>query len=234
MRGLWVAVVSAAALAACSGGGETITAFDDTPTRIEVEIASGNVSIVGNAGVAGAEIAADITEGDAAPSFDLTAGVLTVTDACDTDAGCGANYNIAVAGDADVAVTVTNGNVTVANLDGATTLDVTDGNVALASITGDVQVRIDGGDLLATRLTATTATFESAAGDLDVTFDEPVTTLVATTEKGSITVQLPDGAYAFETNAPDGTVDLTIDNDAAAANTVTLTATAGDITVYRR
>ena len=57
--------------------------------------------------------------------------------------------------------------------------------------------------------------------------------LVVTTDKGDVTVQLPDGSYAFDTDPEDRT-ELRIDSSVGAANTVTLSTGDGDIVVYRR
>ena len=67
-----------------------------------------------------------------------------------------------------------------------------------------------------------------------LTFDLPVTTLVVATSDGDVTVQLPDGPYAFDLSAPDGSVDNRLDDDPAAPNTIALTTDRGSVTVYRR
>lgn len=234
MRSLWMVLAAAVAVAACGGNAGSVTEFDESPSSIQVEIARGNVTIIGNAAVGGASIEADLRDGDPAPSYDLAAGVLTVSDECGTDEGCRADYTVSIAGDADVMVATADGNVALTDLAGAVTLDVTRGDVTLNTVSGDMQVVIEEGSVLGTRLVADAATFESQRGDLDVTFDEPVMTLVVATDRGDITVQLPEAAYAFDATAPNGSVDLALEDDPAATNVVTLDAGNGSITVYRR
>lgn len=234
MRSLWMVLTVAVAMAACGGGAESVTEFEDSPSGVEIEIARGNVSIVGNASVDGASVDAAIQDGDPSPSYELESGVLAISDACDGDTGCRADYVVSIAGDADVTVTTADGNVALTDLTGTVTVDVADGDVTLASLTGDMRVALGTGGVLGTRLVSDAATFETQEGDVDVTFDEPVTRLVVVSEDGDITVQLPEAPYAFDVSAPNGAIDLVLDDDATAANTVTLEAGNGDITVYRR
>jgi DUF4097 and DUF4098 domain-containing protein YvlB len=234
MRSLWMALAAAVALTACGGDAGSITELDDSPSSIEVEIASGNVTIVGNASVGGTSIEATIRDGEPDPSYELAGGVLTISDRCDAATACRVDYVVSIAGDADVTVSTRSGNVALTDLTGAMTIDATDGDVTLATVSGDLDVAVGTGSVLGTRLESVTATFEAQQGNVDVTFDEPVTTLVVATADGDITVQLPDAPYAFETSAPNGTVDILIEVDATAANAVTLDARNGDITVYKR
>jgi hypothetical protein len=234
MRSMWMVLVVAVAVAACGGGTGSITEFEESPTSIDLDVAAGNLTIVGNASIGGASIQADIREGDPEPAYDLVGGVLTVSDNCTPDTDCRVDYIVSIAGDADVTVLTASGNVAVTELAGAVTVDAMDGNVSLTAITGDIQVAIGTGGVLGTRLESALASFETGRGDLDVTFDEPVATLVVASEDGDVTVQLPDAAYTFDTSAPNGSVDNLLDNDPAASNTISLSSANGNITVYRR
>lgn len=218
-------------VAACGGGDAgSVTEFDDIPERIEVDIAAGNVAVTGNANVSGVSVEAEI-DGDATPSFELADGVLTVGDDCTSD--CRIDYSIFTEGEATVVIATDDGNVTINNLNGAVTVDAPAGAVTLGSVSGDLQVIVGEGSVLGTRLEATTATIEATDGDIDVTFDEVVMTLVIATDRGDVTVQLPDGAYAFDTTPQDRS-ELRIDDTPEAANTVVLSTGDGEIIVYRR
>lgn len=234
MRSMRMVLVVGVAVAACGGGAGSITEFEESPTTIDLDVAAGNVTIVGNASIPGTSIQADIQEGDPEPAYDLAGGVLTISDSCTPDIDCRVDYIVSVAGDADVTVLTASGNVTVTELSGVVTVDAMDGNVSLTAITGDIQVVIGTGGVLGTRLEAAFASFETGKGDLDVTFDEPVATLVLASEDGDVTVQLPDAAYVFDASAPNGSVENLLDNDPAAANTISLSSANGNITVYRR
>jgi hypothetical protein len=227
-------LAAAVACAACGGDAGSATEFEESPSSIQVDVARGNITIIGNAAVAGTSIEAEIRDGDPTPTYDLADGALMISDECGTDEGCRADYRVSIAGDADVTVATADGNVALTDLAGGVSLDITQGDVTLSSVSGDMQVVIEEGNVLGTRLIADSATFETQRGDLDVTFDDPVTTLVVASDDGDITVQLPDAAYTFETTAPNGAVDLALDNDPAATNQVTLDAGNGNITVYRR
>lgn len=227
---LFIAALSAL-VAACGGGDAgSITEFDDVPQRIEVDIAAGNVTVTGNANISGVSIDTEI-DGDATPSFELANGVLTVNDDCTSD--CRIDYSILTEGEATVVIATDDGNVSVNQLTGAVTVDATNGAVSLASVVGDLQIIVGEGSVLGTRLESTTATFEAIEGNIDVTFDEVVTTLVIATDRGDVTVQLPDAAYAFDTT-PEDQSELRIDNTPDAANTVVLSTGDGEVVVYRR
>ncbi len=227
------AAALAAVLAACGGGGDADTVeLAETPTAVEVAISSGSVQISVNANVGGATVSTAV-DGDVESTIEIVDGVLGIVDTCDgTD--CSVDYTITTGSDVSVAVTTDDGNVTVANSEGDVTVGIGDGNLSLASVTGDLQVVMGDGDVIGTRLQAATATFDVEKGNIDITFDEVVTTLVASTGEGDVTVQLPDGEYAFDTTPEEDGVDLLIDSTDGAANTVTLATGGGDITVYRR
>lgn len=230
MRITRTVIVLSLALAACADGGGNVIEFDEIPQSVEVSIAAGNVTVTGNAAVDTASVETAI-DGDATPSLELADGVLRVTDDCADD--CRVDYSIAVAEDADVVVSTSEGSVTVSDITGAVTIDAPDGAVTLASVNGDLQVIVGEGDVLGTRLESETATFEVGDGDVDVTFDEVIATLIVATDQGDVTIQLPDGAYVFDTDPEDRT-ELRIDPTSGAANSVTLATGDGDIIVYRR
>lgn len=235
MRSRTILAAATLALAACGGTGSgDVTEFDDIPTAVSVIDVAGDVIITGNTSVDGASVAAS-ADGDDDPetSIELVAGVLQVSDTCD-GSGCSVDYVIRTEGDIAVTVSTSAGNVTVSDTTGDVTIDVTDGNVTLASVTGDFQVIVGDGTIIGTRLETDSATFDSGSGDIDVTFDEPLTTLIVNTERGDVTVQLPDGDYAIETSPEEDGVDLLIDDNPAATNTVSLTTGDGEITVYKR
>ena len=234
MRSLRTAVAATLLLAACGGGTDDTVEFDESPARIEIAALSGDISISGNANIEGTSVATVQTEGSPTADITLSDGVLSVGDDCADADGCRMDYSIAVSGDADVSIATGVGNVVVGNTTGSVTIEMEDGALTIATVVGDISVTMGSGDILGTRLQSVMAAFDTGEGDVDVTFDEAVATLTVSTGRGDVTVQLPDGAYAFETEAPDGGVDLLIDNDQAAANLISLATDSGDITVYRR
>jgi DUF4097 and DUF4098 domain-containing protein YvlB len=231
MRISRIIVAFAFLAAACSGdGGDNTMEFTDAPDRIVVDIASGNVSVAMSTAVDGVSVETTV-DGDATPAIELAEGVLTISDDCSAD--CSIDYSILVAEDAALDVTTGDGNVTIGNTTGAVTVDAPAGGVTLASVVGELDVVVGVGDVLGTRLESGAATFQVTEGNIDITFDEVIASLVAATDKGDVTVQLPDGDYAFDANPAERT-ELRIDSTDGAANTVSLTTGDGDIVVYRR
>lgn len=231
MRTFWISVFAAFAFAACGGGdGSNTLEFDEIPTAVEITTVSGDITITGNAAVDTVSVATTV-DGNATPTISLDDGVLTAGDDCAED--CSVDYAVRIAEGADVVVATTLGNVTLSDLDGNVVVDVTDGGVTLNAVVGDLQVAVDDGDVLGTRLESAMATVEVGTGDIDITFDEAIASLTAVTDRGDITVQLPDGEYAFDTDPEDRT-ELRIDPTDGASNSVSLTTADGEIIVYRR
>ncbi len=220
------------AVAACGGGDDDAITFDETPTVISVEATSGDVVIENSTSISGVEIATEI-DGDIEVTAEIEDGVLTVTDDCDTD--CVVDYAITVGGGtADVTVVSADGLVRLIEITGTVDIDATEGDVTLQTVTGDLTVTATDGDVLGTRLTADTAAFEVGNGDIDVTFDEPLTSLFAATGGGDVTVQLDASvAYAVSTDST-SEPDIQVDVDDASTSTVDLRTADGGITVYKR
>ncbi len=233
MRWLWSAAATALLMAACSTSGTTLE-LEESPAQVEVDIAAGAVTITGQANVSGTSVETVILRGEPDPMIELADGVLTIADSCTDSEECAVDYMIFVEGDAaDVKVTTGDGSVAVSNLTGTVTIDAAAGDVGVTSLIGDITVTLGTGDVLGTRLSSVNATFETGRGDIDVSFDDPTAMLVATTADGDVTAQLPEAGYAFDTQAPGGSVESRIDDDPGAANVVRLATDTGDITVYR-
>ncbi len=231
MRTFWISVFAALAFAACGGGdGSNTLEFDEVPTAVEITTASGNITITGNAAVDTVSVATTV-DGSATPTISLDDGVLSAGDDCAED--CSVDYSVLLAEGADVVVATTRGNITLSDVDGNVTIDATDGAVTLNAVVGDMQIAVGEGNVLGTRLESSAAAIEVGTGDIDVTFDEVIASLTAVTERGDITVQLPDGDYTFDTDPEDRT-ELRIDPTDGASNSVSLTTADGEIIVYRR
>ncbi len=221
--------VLALSAAACASTGDADFESAEEPAEVIVTASRGEVVVRANT-ASGTEVRWDAS--GATPSVTLDGGVLTITDDCDTD--CSVDYTVLVGDEADVTVLLGKGNVAVSDVDGTVVITVEDGDVSLNTLVGSFDVEISGeGDILGARLEGTVGTFLTGSGFVDVTFDSSVTELVIESGKGDVTAQLPGGPYAVDATAS-GSVDILVDEDAAAAGTVVITTADGDATVYKK
>ena len=217
------------AAAACANTAESDFSSSEEPTAITLTAREGDVVVRANS-ASGTEVRWD--ESNATPTATLEDGILIVSDDCET--GCSVDYTLLVGDAADVTIRLGSGNVSVSDVDGLITVDVDEGNVSLNTIAGgfDIDVARDG-DILGARLEGASGSFVTAAGSIDVTFDTAVTDLVVRSGDGDVTAQLPGGPYAVDASAS-GSIDILVDEDAAAAATVIISTDRGTATVYKK
>ncbi len=220
------------AVAACSTASSSTTRLAGPVTSVQIEIFAGDITIDASASGDEVEIATT-TDDDAEPAIDLTGGVLTISDGCDAE-GCRVDYVVAIPDGAELDVTTLDGDIVIRDNTGNMSLAAGEGGISLFSVGGDIEAVTDNGNLVGTRLTAATARFTAGTGTIDVSFDSPVSDLVAITGSGNVTAQLDAGVtYSIVAEAT-GDIDLGIDSDEASTNLVALTTGDGDITVYRQ
>jgi len=217
--------------AACGGSAQEITTFDDVPTEIVIDTATGNIIINADVPIAGVQIESDVSGTEI--SSQLVDGVLTISDDCGGD-GCNVNYFIQMRGDLSVQVTTVSGSIAVSDINGDVALVSETGAITVNAVTGSAVVTTNEANIIATRMASALAEFRADIGNIDVTFDQPVEALVAVTNVGDVTAQLPDGSYAIEATTENGSTDLTFESDPGSDKSVSLTTGDGDITVYSR
>ncbi len=222
----------AVALAACGAPAGEVTELAEAPMRI-VASGSGGITIDGSAGGSGVRVEHRIAGGDTDVEVSVEGGVLVLDDGCESPDECTVDYAVELDGPVAVEVVAGSGNVSVSGVDGDVTIEVGDGDVYLTNVVGDVEVATGSGKVLATRMTSERGAFATGEGDIDVTFDEQITELAATTEEGNVRAQLADGPYAIDASAP-GRIDIRVETSDDAEASVTLSTATGDITVYRR
>ncbi|WP_412539017.1 rhomboid-like protein [Longispora sp. K20-0274] len=104
----------------------------------------------------------------------------------------------------------------------AVRLESNGGKIVLDRLAGDVQVDADGGAVRATGMTSATFTAHGDGGKLDVAFAGVPDLVDVTGDGGSVTVRLPDAAYAVDASTgSDGTrVEVAVRVDPASPHRI--------------
>jgi hypothetical protein len=129
----------------------------------------------------------------------------------------------------DVSVEVASGNVTARGA-GAVTVDAASGDVVVDGATGTIDLESRSGDVKAGGLTGGPVSVKSASGDAVVDLDKPAS-VTATSKSGDVSVHVPDGAYAVDTDTRSGDERVRISSDPAAPNKITASSASGDVEV---
>lgn len=229
-----VAIIALIATA-CSDSEETRTTVISEPvSRLVVTTDAGDIALVGNdQGATTVEALLSGFDDASVLTAEVIAGVLTVSHTCAKE-GCSADYTISFdKAMLDVDMTSVSGNIVITDLEGNVTAKTASGDVFLNTITGIIEAESTSGGLLATRVRGATATFTSDSGDIDATFDEPVSSVTMTTSSGNAKIQLPGQPYRVISETT-GSIDINIETDEAARGTISINAGTGDITIFDR
>lgn len=118
-------------------------------------------------------------------------------------------------------------------LPGSAALKVTSSGapVALVELAGDLRVDANNGAIAGNQLRSDEVSVSSHDGSVDLSFDRPPGSVVATTTNGSLRVLVPTGPYAIDAAAMSGSTQLDVPNDLGAARRLHLRTTNGSITV---
>ena len=235
-RYLSIAIVALAVLgAACSTKTtEANASIDDPFTRVIITTAAGDVQIERTTGTP--EWLAEATYSGTEPDFEprVVDGELIVNEGCESVGECSVAYLLSVPEGTEVVARTTSGSVTITSISAAVDVETSTGTVFLNTVNGTITAISGSGDILGAKLESATAAFNSASGNIDVSFQAIITNLVAESSSGNITAQLPGDSYNLNVDAGSGTLDLSIDDDETSIYMVRLKTSSGDITIYRQ
>ena len=235
-RYLSIAIVVLAVLgAACSTKTtEANASIDDPFTRVIVTTAAGDVQIERTTGTP--EWLAEATYSGTEPDFEprVVDGELIVNEGCQGVGECSVAYLLSVPEGTEVVARTASGSVTITSISAAVDVETSSGTVFLNTVNGTITAISASGDILGAKLESATATFNSASGSIDVSFQAIITNLLAESSSGNITAQLPGDSYNLDVDAGSGALDLSIDDDETSIYMVTLKTSSGDITIYKQ
>jgi DUF4097 and DUF4098 domain-containing protein YvlB len=108
------------------------------------------------------------------------------------------------------------GNIGVTGLTGRLAANAGQGDITLTGIAGTVTADADQGSVTATGLAVRQATLRSGQSDIDATFSQPPTMVVATCQMGSVTLRLPGNtSYAVTASAQMGSTSVRVPRSVA-------------------
>jgi len=234
-RPLFALIVGLALLAAACGSASDATEIEITDSfdTGAISIDSGNVVVLGN-NDGTTTVEATLSYSGTAPevSAEVVDGGLVIGHTCAGSDECSVDYDISLPESTALVVEVGEGKLTVSNMKAELSATTGSGEVFLNTIEGPAIMAHSGkGFVFGTQMKTTDASFTAVEGDIDVAFDEVIESLLVTTDKGDITVQLQGGPYAFDL-ATDGGVTNKVDASDTAPNTVVLRTGSGDIEVF--
>jgi hypothetical protein len=114
------------------------------------------------------------------------------------EGSCTMAVDISVPGGVPVAVTDTNGDLTVSGLRGQVTLSDGSGDITAGGLSGSIRLSDDSGDIAVTGLAGTDVTAAEGSGDLTLTFTKVPRRVDVTAATGDITLILPRGPAAYQ------------------------------------
>jgi hypothetical protein len=183
--------------------------------RLEVSTATGRISVTGT-DAATVSVTRSIYRGVDEPSETVshTGDLLHIDSQCTSSGPCRIDYEVAVPRGVAVTVESASGDLTTIGLAGAQTVSSVSGNVSLQDVQGQQAVA------------------ESTSGDVEVRLLSPPVRLEANSVSGDVTVLVPGGGpYRVVGGTVTGEAEIGVPTDPAAAATISVTTTSGDISV---
>lgn len=231
---LTLVALSVLVVASCGGAVDADGEITDPFTRVVVTAGEGTIQIERTSGTP--EWIAEASYSGEEPDFvpRVVEGELIVDEGCGEREGCSVDYLISVPEGTEVFARTGSGDVTITEISASVDIATESGVVFLNTVKGDILVATGSADIVGTRLEATTARFISGSGNIDVSFERVVADLAAETGSGNVTAQLAGGPYNLDVETGSGGIDLKVDDDDTATNTVVLKTGSGDLTVYEQ
>ena len=248
-----VAVAAALVLTSCVRLVQN--SFDDTHsvsgqvTEVRLQNGSGNVVVRSKEGATETEVRRRVEYPKDAdkPSgvFHRVEGSTLVLDGCGNR--CSVNYDVTVpskdvritgensSGDvrlegvAGVEVEVGSGDTTVRDVAGVVRVDNSSGDLEVSDVGGEFTGKIGSGTTKLSNMRGA-VTVDSSSGDVTVQL-AAVNSVRADVGSGSLTVDVPEGAFKIDVQADSGEKDIKVKHDPSAAAQLTLRAGSGDVTV---
>ncbi|MET0147322.1 MAG: hypothetical protein ABW328_21440 [Ilumatobacteraceae bacterium] len=204
-------------------------------TALDVSSSAGSVRIVATDGDT-VDVRAEISDGlrSTGERQEVVGGVLQLRASCPNIGSdwCRVDYEISVPRDLALTVSSGNGRVEVTGTTGPVAVDADDGTVVLTSVTGPLDVSTDNGRVEGVDLGSATTTADSDNGRVTLEFSAAPTTVVATTDNGSVEVVVPaDGTtYRLSLETGNGSRIAEVPDDPASDRSITLRTDNGSVT----
>ncbi len=149
---------------------------------------------------------------------------------------CRASFDVTVPADATVDGSTSNGSITVTALDGPISVATSNGPITIEGIASTVVARTSNGRIEATSVSSDQFEASTSNGRVVLEFDEPPSSVRATTSNGAIEIALPPDSppYAVDATTSNGDIVTEVRTDPAATGSIYARTSNGDVTVSYR
>jgi hypothetical protein len=200
-----------------SGSADEVTTEEISGVgRLEVSTATGQVRVTGTDATS-VTVTRSIYRGGAEPEETVRheGDLLHIESGCTSSTGpCRIDYEVAVPRGVAVTIEAASGDLFTSGLTGSQSVSSVSGSVVLSDVQGQQTAA------------------ESTSGDVEVRLLNPPGRLDASSVSGDVTVLVPDsGPYRVVGSTVTGDAEIGVRTDPAAAATISVTTTSGDITV---
>jgi hypothetical protein len=204
-------------------------------TAIDVDNSAGSVQVVATDGDT-VEVVAKISEGLRATgeSREVVGDVLELRGTCPNFGSdwCRVRYEIRAPRSLALTIDADNGSVDLSGFEGPVDVDSDNGSIEVDSLSGPARLSTDNGRIEGRDLRTPTVTADSDNGRVTLMFAAAPTTVVATSDNGSVEVVVPDDgeAYNLELSTDNGSRNQDILVDPSSPRTIRVDTDNGDAT----
>jgi hypothetical protein len=202
-------------------------------TSVRVSTNNGPVTVTGSTAASAAVTAAPSYSG-AAPmiSYHISDRALTVRATCPQEGHCQVALQLQVPAGVPVRASTDLGAVRLTGLRSGAVADSQLGNIYLSRLAGLVTAQTQLGQVSATGLAAYRATLTTAEGSVDAAFSVAPELVTASSQLGSVTLQLPSGtSYAVTATADMGSASVTVPQSRVSRHVVKASSQLGSVIV---
>jgi Putative adhesin len=201
--------------------------------EIDVRNSAGSVRVVAG-DVETVDVRVEISDGlrSTGERREIVGDVLELRGSCPNYGSdfCRVSYEISMPREMALTVHADDGSIDVDGLSGPLDLDSDNGSVDVRRVSGALRLSTDNGHVEGTDLRSPTVTADSDNGRVTLAFTAAPTTVLATTDNGSVEVVVPDDgeSYALDLSTDHGTRTEDIRVDSASPRTITISTENGD------
>jgi hypothetical protein len=146
---------------------------------------------------------------------------------------CGASFVISVPIGTRVVVNASSGNVRIAGMADAVSVDASSGDVEADASSGPLRLAADSGDVTVQGYRGTEISARTGSGDVDLNALSAPRSVRAEAGSGNVTIAVPDVRYRVSLQTGSGSQHVQVRRDPNAARGIEAKAGSGDVTIQR-
>jgi hypothetical protein len=220
-----------------SGSQEDTLTFDGV-SELKFDVANSPMVITAGGEQAVVEMSATTGLFGGDVTVEQDGGTLEIVHECPFLIGwrCRADFDVTVPAVVSVDGSTSNGSISVTAIEGPISVTTSNGPITIDATPSTIFARTSNGPITGSGLSGENVEVSTSNGRIVLEFDQPPTSLRATTSNGAIEVTLPPDAppYSVDTSTSNGRVVTDIRTDPTAAGSIVARTSNGNITlVYR-